>query len=151
MRLRVYQEEDLDEVIRLFYTCVHTVNAEDYTREQLDAWAPEDIRREEWNKSLSEHYTLLAEAEGRLAGFGDIRSDGYLDRLFVHPDFLRRGVGTLLCERLESTVQGKITAEVSLTALPFFLARGYTAVKEQEVIRKGVRLKNYAMNKYRQS
>ena len=39
MILRPYRPSDLRELAELFYDTVHTVNAGDYTAEQLDAWA----------------------------------------------------------------------------------------------------------------
>ena len=39
MLLRAYRPGDCREMAALFYDTVHTVNARDYTPEQLDAWA----------------------------------------------------------------------------------------------------------------
>ncbi|MFM5900284.1 MAG: hypothetical protein ACKPJH_04260 [Dolichospermum sp.] len=41
-------------------------------------------------------------------------------------------------------------AEVSITAKPFFQHWGFTVVKEQEVERRGIKFKNYVMEKYLQ-
>ncbi len=38
MVIREYQPTDCKEIIRLFYDTVHSVNAKDYTEEQLNAW-----------------------------------------------------------------------------------------------------------------
>lgn len=39
MIIRDYQPSDCKEITELFYNTVHTVNAKDYTKEQLDVWA----------------------------------------------------------------------------------------------------------------
>ena len=39
MTIREYHSSDLREIVELFYDTVHTVNAKDYTPEQLNAWA----------------------------------------------------------------------------------------------------------------
>ena len=52
MLLREYGEEDLEEIVRLFYRTVHVVAAADYSEEQLDAWAPVEADREKWRASL---------------------------------------------------------------------------------------------------
>ena len=39
MIIRPYQPEDCEALARLFYETVHTVNAKDYTEQQLNAWA----------------------------------------------------------------------------------------------------------------
>lgn len=54
MVIREYQPLDCEILAELFYNTVHTVNAKDYTKEQLDVWA---------------------------IGIGDINNAGYLDFL----------------------------------------------------------------------
>lgn len=147
IRIRRYKPSDLPEIAQLFYNTVHTVNAADYDDEQLDAWADGNIDMEKWNKSLESSYSLVAEENGVIAGFGDIDETGYLDRLYVHKDYQSRGIGTAICEHLESSARGKITTHASVTAKPFFLQRGYRVIKEQQVERRGVLLTNFVMEK----
>lgn len=77
----------------------------------------------------------------------------YLAELFyqtVHADYQRRGIGTAVCEALEAAAQtDKITVHASITAKPFFTSRGYTVMREQRVIREGIALTNYVMEKRR--
>ena len=116
----------------LFYETVHAVCLGDYTSAQVDAWADGHPDREAWVRSLSEHFALVAHEDGKLIGFGDIDASGYLDRLYVHKDFQRRGVATALCDRLEARAQGKaVTMHASITALRFFLRRGYRLLRPQ--------------------
>jgi putative acetyltransferase len=131
----------------IFQNTVHKVNIKDYTEEQVDAWAPDFIDKEKWNKTLSEHYTFVAVKNDAIIGFGDIDDSGYMDRLYVHHDYLRQGVATLICDKLESMIDSDrtIVTHASITARPFFEKRGYKVVKEQLVERKGVFLKNYIM------
>ena len=39
MEIRRYQQSDREILAELFYHTVHTVNAKDYTKEQLAVWA----------------------------------------------------------------------------------------------------------------
>lgn len=39
MLIRNYQPSDCKEIAELFYNTVHTINAKDYTKEQLNVWA----------------------------------------------------------------------------------------------------------------
>ena len=55
-----------------------------------------------------------------IVGFGDIEENGYLDRLFVRPDYQRMGIGTAICNKLEGAVQGNVFTHASITAKPFF-------------------------------
>lgn len=103
-------------------------------------------------------------ANALIIGFGDMDNTGYLDRLYVHKDYQGRGVATAICDRLEedfclsrgrllqnSAVQKRkndtFTTHASITARPFFEKRGYTVVKAQQVVRKGISIRNYIMRK----
>ena len=109
---------------------VHTVNAKDYTKEQLDVWATRQVDLEKWNQSLQEHCSMVAVDNEIIVGFGDIDKDGYLDRLFVHADYQGKGIATAVCNQLEQAVKGDITTHASITAKPFFEKRGYKIVKK---------------------
>lgn len=145
MLIRTYTPADCAALARLFYDTVHTVNARDYTPEQLNAWAPAPPDPEPWNRSLLDHYSLVAVRDGLVAGFGDIDPTGYLDRLFVHKDFQRQGIASALCAALEQAVSSRVLTHASITARPFFEKRGYRVQKEQQVERRGVLLINYVM------
>ncbi len=147
MEIRKYLESDCKILSELFYNTVHTVNAKDYTKEQLDVWVTGEVDLEKWNQSLKEHYSVVAVEGEVIVGFGDIDSTGYLDRLFVHADYQRKGIATAICNQLEQAVQGNIVTHASITARPFFEKRGYTVVKEQQVERQGIFLTNFIMIK----
>ncbi len=149
MKIRAYQPTDCRTLAELFYNTVHTVNAKNYTKEQLDAWATGTVDLEKWNESLEEHYSLVAIDGEKIIGFGDIDDTGYLDRLFVHSDYQGKGVATAICNQLEQAIQGNIVTHASITARPFFEKRGYKVVTEQQVERKGIMLTNFVMKKER--
>lgn len=145
MYIREYEPADCSEIASLFYQTVHEVNKQDYTSEQLNAWAAGKVDLAAWNQSFLEHYTLVAVENGRIAGFGDIDETGYLDRLYVHKEHQREGIAAALCSRLEAHVQGNILTHASITARPFFQKRGYKVLKEQQVERQNVLLTNFVM------
>ena len=149
MFIREYRMSDCKEITELFYNTVHTINAKDYTKEQLDVWAAGQVDLEKWNQSLQEHYSIVAIDNKIIVGFGDIDKDGYLDRLFVHSDYQGKGIATAVCNHLEQAVDGKITTHASITAKPFFEKRGYKVVKERQEERQKVFLTNYVMVKER--
>lgn len=149
MQLREYITSDCEQLSKLFFQTVHSVNAKDYTKEQLDVWATGTVDLKEWDKSFTEHYTVVAIDNNIIVGFGDIDKTGYLDRLYVHADYQGKGVATAICNRLEQAVQGTITTHASITAKPFFEKRGYKVVKEQQVERQGIYLINFCMEKNR--
>lgn len=122
MIIRKYKPSDCRHLAELFYQTVHAVNAKDYTREQLDAWADGCVDLEKWNQSFSEHNTVVA-----------IKNEG---------------IATAICSELEQSVEAdKITTHASVTAKSFFEHRGYKVVREQQVPRGGISLTNFIMEK----
>ena len=98
MRLRRYRTEDLPILARLFGETVRQVNCRDYTLPQVEAWAAGEadlLTRDSWFQRL---YTLVAEAGGRIVGYGNVEDTGYLDHLFVRWDCQGQGIGTALLE-----------------------------------------------------
>ena len=149
MEIRKYKQSDCRILTDLFYHTVHTVNAKDYTKEQLDVWADGKADLKKWNRLLQEHYSIVAVENETIAGFGDIDLTGYLDHLFVHADYQGKGIATAICDQLEQAVQGNITTHASIKAKAFFEKRGYRVLKEQQIERQGIFLTNYVMVKER--
>jgi len=148
MIIREYKPTDCVEIAKLFYDTVHSVNATDYTKKQLDVWATKNIDLEMWNKSFLKNYTIVAVENSIIVGFGDISEVGYLDRLYVHKDYQHIGIATQICDLLENyKLWKKITVHASITAKPFFEKRGYTVIKEQKAERAGIELTNFVMEK----
>lgn len=148
MIIRQYVPTDCEDLANLFYLTVHTVNAKDYTKEQLNAWATGNIDLEEWDNSFCKHYSIVSVENNIIVGFGDIDKSGYLDRLYVHKDYQRQGIATAICDKLEQAIKvNKIITHSSITAKPFFELRGFKVIKEQQVIRNGIALTNYVMEK----
>lgn len=148
MQLREYQHSDCTQLAELFYQTVHSVNAQDYTRDQLDAWASSEVDLPAWDASFRAHRTIVATESGKIVGFGDMDGNGYLDRLYVHKDHQGQGIASAICDELERFAAGKtITTHASITAKPFFQHRGYCVMRWQEVIRRGAALTNFVMEK----
>lgn len=150
MVIRKYVPSDCETLARLFYDTVHTVNVRDYTKEQLDAWASGTVNLELWNRTFLEHNTLVAVADDKIVGFGDMDQGGYLDRLYVHRDYQGRGIAAAICDRLEkASLSDGFSTHASITARPFFEKRGYQVIRKQTVVRHGIGLTNFVMEKKR--
>lgn len=151
MRLREYSSEDKEELVQLFYETVHSINAADYDAAQLTAWAPDNIDVDQWCGCFETGYAWVVEEDGQIIGFGNLKSSGRLDRLYVHKDHQGKGVGTLLAEAIEKQARRislkELRVEASITARPFFLQKGYRLFKENTVLRGDQKLRNYTMTK----
>ncbi|MFJ7934556.1 GNAT family N-acetyltransferase [Sporosarcina sp. NPDC096371] len=149
-----FNTTDTEEILHLFYDTVHTINAKDYSKEQLDAWvhsADLDSKIESWSESLSKNSTFVAKINDKIVGFGDLTHDGMLDRLYVHKNYQRKGIASALLQKLESEAltlhKQEILTYASITAKPFFEIHGYSLISTNHVERKGITLTNFLMKK----
>ncbi len=152
--IRTYRSEDLAAMSRLFFETVHEVNARDYAPAQLAVWAPSPEALLRHDATFSRNMTLLAFVGDELAGFVDFDLEtGLLDHLYVARDRQGCGIGTLLLEAVERAIPesspGVLHTHASITAKPFFAARGWRVDSEETVERRGVLLRRFRMTKAR--
>ena len=151
MNQRPFEFTDLSRVIEIYTASIRTLAAPYYSPEQIAAWAPVPPDTARWQERLAHLHTIVAEAEGVLAGFASYTDEGYLDFLFTHPGFARRGVATGLYQSVESTLRAatvpKVTTQASLAARPFFDRHDFQVDAEESVECRGVYLRRFAMHK----
>lgn len=151
MEVRSYRREDAVGITRLFYETVHTVNRADYSTEQVKAWAPEIPGPEVWHERMNRRHALVAEEGGEVIAFAELEMDGHLDTFYCRRDSVGRSVGSRLYEAVEKEAGdrnlARISTEASITARPFFERRGFVVLGRRVVVRPGVELTNFAMEK----
>jgi putative acetyltransferase len=151
MKERPYDYTDLPRVMEIYTASIRSLAASYYSPEQIAAWAPVPPDAARWQERLSHLHTIVAETDGVLAGFASYTHDGYLDFLFTHPTFARRGVATRLYQRVElalRTVRApRVTTHASLAARPFFDRHGFQLDAEEWIECRGAYLRRFVMHK----
>ncbi len=150
--VRKFSGEDTASLVSLFHETVHSINSKDYPQEQLDAWAPALPDLKKWRARFKTSKTLVAEFEGKIVGFGNLENElSTVDMLYVHKDHQRQGIATSLLKKLEKKLRESdtktATAEVSITARPFFERSGYHLVRENRKMLNGKEFLNFIMEK----
>ena len=152
MLIRPHRNGDVPGISRLYYDTIHLINSRDYTPEQVDAWAPVVPDMSFWKERLKKYRVYVAEEDGCIVGFTELDTTGHIDCFFVHHQWQRRGIGTRLMKRVVATAgkeqMPRLFAEVSVTAAPFFREQGFAVVKENEAIRRDVKLKQFDMERW---
>lgn len=150
--IRPYSLSDAEDTMAIFLAAVNETAAADYSSEQIQAWArPEARELSTWHAAMHARNSYVATVDGEPAGFSDVDPQGYIDMMFVAPRYLRLGVARRLLAHVESHARAErlteLTADVSITALPFFERYGFVVEAKQHPVMVGVRLTNYAMKK----
>jgi putative acetyltransferase len=151
MLLRRATSADLDAIRQLYYDTITTVNTADYDPQQIASWAANHANLPRWQAVLAEQDFFIAELDEKIVGFSSITSAGYLDLMFVHRDYQRRGIARQLLAAVETVAAArklpKIWAEVSITARPFFAVHGYTITERFVKTVNGVSFDDAVMTK----
>lgn len=147
--IRDYQPGDGQVLRELYFSTVHNINSRDYTRDQLQAWAPDEYDEAAWDTHLQALTPFVAVIDNKVVGYADLQSDGLIDHFFCHHQYQGQGIGRALMQHiLEQARQRSVLslrAYVSITARPFFEHAGFQVVKEQQVRLRGQLLTNYRM------
>lgn len=149
---RPYRSEDAAATLEVFVDAIQITASRDYSLEQVAAWArPTERNLREWDDGMIRRDSIVATVDGEVAGFSDVSATGYIDMMFVSPRFARRGVASELMSRVEGRAREsgvrRLWADVSVTALPFFEAKGFIVEAEQHPITAGIRMTNYRMSR----
>ena len=148
MRIERFNSLLSEDVDKLFRDTVRTVCCSSYTPSQLEAWAPDDIDPESFSEPLLASYCICALEGNSLLGFGSIFPEtGLLDMLYVSSEYQGRGVGKVLLKALEAMTDKRIQVYVSDCAKPFFSHMGYSVVREDIAVRRGISLHRWLMEK----
>ena len=147
--LRPYRREDAPALLALFRDTIRRVNCRDYSPAQIAAWASDDIDTVRWFGRFAGRFVPVAEADGRPVGFAELEPDGQIDRVYVSADHQGLGIGRLLLSAVVAEARRvglvRLFTEASITARPFFEARGFTVLAPQVVTLRGVEFVNYRM------
>ena len=140
----------LDEMMQLFYDTVHTVNALDYRKDQLNGWAPLNNEKKFWEQRLKKNICKVAFYKNKIVGFTELL-DEHVDTLYVHKDFQRKKIAANLIDELLQIAEEKdykvLTTESSITAKPFFEAFGFRVTQVKKKLFNGKDFTNFKMTK----
>ncbi|ALO67066.1 acetyltransferase [Arthrobacter alpinus] len=150
--IRPYSLADAADTLSIFHAAVTETASADYSPEQIQAWArPDDRDLSTWHAAMQKRNSYVATVNEEPAGFSDVDLQGYIDMMFVGPRFLRLGVARHLLAHVEAHARAglltELSANVSITARPFFERFGFVVQAEQHPVMGGVQLTNYAMKK----
>lgn len=153
MNIRDFRPGDSAMLASIFHEAVHAVGSRDYGPEQVAAWSPAPVPAEQFLTRISDGRSVFVAVTGSDApiAFIELEQDGHIDCFYCSPEFVGRGVGKALYQRLETAALAmglsRLHVEASEAARRFFLRQGFTLVKRREFERNAVRIHNYLMEK----
>jgi putative acetyltransferase len=149
IRVRAFKDADAEATARLFFDSVRLGTRDHYDEAQRRAWAPEIPESSTWRDRLGSQITFVACQEDEIVGFISMKSDGYIDLLFLAPDRTGKGIAKqmydcLLVVASERSIEN-LSTEASHLARVFFKRQGWSVTKAQTVRHIGVSMENFRM------
>lgn len=74
--IRAFHPDDAPTLLALFRDTVRRVNARDYSPEQIEAWASDEIDVDGWSARFVGRFVVVAELGGQVVGFAELETAG---------------------------------------------------------------------------
>lgn len=148
--IRQYADDDAQDLANIYYNTIHFINSNDYTGSQINAWAPSSSLEETgWKNKWGKIIPIIAQLGDKVVGFAEFEANGHIDCFYVHHEHQCCGIGSLLMNNILKKAKvlnlKRVFSEVSITAKPFFEAKGFKVVKQQNVSIRGIKFTNFIM------
>ena len=144
-----YNVEMVTELWDTYFTSIRMVCCKDYSKEQIEAWAPESFDLNIFREKMDKLNPFVAVFSGKVIGYTDLQDDGLIDHFFVHGEFQGKGAGSKLMEAILNKGKSypKLYSNVSHTAKPLYLKYGFLVEKVKNEDVRGVYIENNLMVK----
>lgn len=146
--IRLAEIKDATDLLRIHTRSVMELCAQDYSPEQLHAWAAGTLERRQ--KAIQTvPYAAVYENDGVIAGYIFVKADYSIWQLYIDPDHSRKGIGSELLISALSFLKSKniesVKLQSSLTAVPFYQKHGFVVYRHEDIKMHGTVLPIRAM------
>ncbi len=128
--VRTATVDDVDTIYSLIHASVYELCKEHYSQAKLDSFIhtlPSKIIYYKW---LTDRILIVCCDGKDVVGFGQLDpAESYVDALYVHPNYTRKGIGTKLLHYLEEVAislrKSDIKINASINAIRFYEKCGF--------------------------
>ena len=152
MQVRRFRSSDAAALAAIFHASVRKGGLRHYSPNQVAAWSPAPPDREAYRTRADDRSLFVAvDGEDQPVGYADLRSDGYIDHVYCHPDRIGTGVGSALYAAIEAAAVNSgistLSVDASEGARTLFEHRGFRVEQRQDFAINGVAIHNFRMSK----
>ncbi|MEI6859178.1 MAG: GNAT family N-acetyltransferase [Shewanella sp.] len=157
-----YQAAYAQSVSQIFHDAIHAIDEAKYSLADKSAWSAKPRSAYYWHKRMTRSKSWLVIDSRSIhdglpvcCGFMNIEMgfhhQGYIDSLYVHPEYQGKGVAKTLYQALElwSREQGykELSVDASRLSKPVFLAYGFKVNHKSYQEKLGQVIMGYLMSK----
>lgn len=153
-QIRSYRSKDAPALCAVFFDSIRTTGLRNYTEAQVKAWAPEMPNPADFEARVNDGRMILVAVDDDdiPIAYGELEPDGHIDHLYCRSSATGMGIASALYDQMKKKAcdlgMTRLRVEASEAARRLFLKKGFTEVKRQELLLRGVALHNYLMEKY---
>ncbi len=133
MPIRLAKDEDFAAIARLHRQTIRNVNSKDYDKDIVDIWSS-NTNAQKFRDSAHKCKRWVATENSKVVGFCDHGKQCELWGLYIHKDYIGKGIGSRLLKKAEESMKKggckKISIKSTLTAREFYEKHGYKVVKK---------------------
>ncbi|MEH2132255.1 MAG: GNAT family N-acetyltransferase [Nostoc sp.] len=127
IKIRLAQPQDRNQIFDIRRDAIQILCSRDYSPEQIQALL-NDAELEQSQRAGIKDIVFVAEIGEKIVGFSAY-SRYWVNALYVHPQYVRQGIGTELLKTIESEACSQniktLAVCASITGKPFYEASGY--------------------------
>ena len=142
MRIRIATSEDAKAIHELHTISVTKLCSKSYEPEIIHGWL--EGRTPQGYKGILKNEMYVLEEKGQIAGFSHV-VPGEIVAIFVHPEFIRKGIGSALVKHAAKIAKtnwnGPVKIDSTLNAEPFYESLGFVRIGEQQGKRNNIFLR----------
>ena len=150
MKIRPSNPQDYAGIARLHRATIRNVNSKDYPEDIIKVWSGR-TNAKRFRDSAHKCKRWVAVEKNKIVGFVDHGNDDELWGLYIHKDYVGKGIGSQLLRIAEDSLKkqgvGIIKIKATITAKKFYEKHGYKVVKKALHTVEGKKLEIYVMEK----
>lgn len=138
LQIRLSKPEDLNSILKLQADSLKALSP-CYNSSQVESL----IKSQAFARGCLDEIVFVAEQNSKIVGFSCLNlKDSRIGGIFVHPNFIRQGIGTNLLNAIEKVAIKNeckvIDVMSSLAAVKFYQANGYQIIRESGFFSDGL-------------
>lgn len=134
MKIRLARDGDYASIARLHRQTIRNVNSKDYTDDQICAWSAKTNASRFRDSANKCKRWVAIEDNNKIVGFCDHGLDGKFWGLYVHKNYIGKGIGSRLIKIAEDSLgkmeYKKVILKSTITAKEFYKKQGYKTLKK---------------------
>ena len=150
MRIRLARKEDAAALARLHRATIRNVNSKDYPEDIINVWSGRSSAKK-FRDSVDRCKRWVALDGEKIIGFCDHSFECELWGLYIHKDYVGKGVGSRLLSCAEKSLKKmgckKVNIESTISAKKFYQKHGYDVLRKSFKLMDKVKVPIYIMRK----